>query len=145
MATGGQGAHPSTADLSPRLVARLLAGCAGVVAAVTLIGWLAGVSALTRFGPGLAPMKFNTACAVALALLSLAVMVEVSDSALWWILRGRDTGASIMRRVMPAVLLVVPVVGYLRLRGEQRGWFDARFSLTLMVTVVIVVLTVVVG
>ena len=100
-------AQPRSRPVTP---GRLAAEAVLVLGSFELFGYLYGARSLYAVG---AFASVSLHAAITLALLSLAVMVEAPGSALWWILRGRDVGASIMRKVVPAVLIVVPVVGYL--------------------------------
>jgi PAS domain S-box-containing protein len=54
------------------------------------------------------------------------------------LLRGPSPAATMMRRLIPAALIVPPVLGELRLLGADAGWYSVRFGLALLATSMVV-------
>ena len=55
---------------------------------------------------------------------------------------ARDTpGAAMARRVLATVIVVLPLLGWLRLKGQEAGWYGLEAGLVLMVVAAIVVLS----
>lgn len=81
-------------DSGARLARRYRAAAAVLGTAVTalgvvvLVGWAAGISALTTVAPGLASMKPNTACGFALAGTALVLSTRPGFRALPWLQGG---------------------------------------------------------
>jgi len=108
-------------------VAVLLAATSSLVA---LCGYLYGVSSLYSIG-AFSSMALCTAfgslgscCAFLFARPTEGVMGLVTS----------DTGAGqLLRRLLPAIVLVPVVIGWFRLEGELRGLYDPPFGVALMV------------
>lgn len=108
---------------------------------LTLLGYLYGVPYLSYLGR-ISTLALPTA--VALACLSLAVLVGVdSDGGLWWMLRERDAGSRMLRALLPWTLVALPVLALLQQLGQRAGWYDVNFGLALTVGMAVLVLTIV--
>ncbi len=70
---------------------------------------------------------------LALMLASLALLAQVPGGVLSWLRHGGGLGAVAARRLVPLSLVGFPLLGGLRLAGEELGWYDGRFGLALMV------------
>jgi signal transduction histidine kinase len=132
----------AVADLALRRGLRRLAqGLAGgtlVLGGVVVLGYLYGVNSLHQTGP-YSTMAVHTA--IALLCLSLAFLARVRDGIVQWIILGEDAGALLQRRLLPFVLLLLPLLALLRLRAERLKLYDAKFGLALNTTVAVGVLT----
>jgi signal transduction histidine kinase len=113
---------------------------AGVVASI--IGLLAFISA--SYGlqplyliPGYSAMSTHTA--ISLIVLSLGIVFARPDAGLMTLVTSDTAGAATIRRLLPPIVGLLPLLGWLRLRGEQIGYFDAPFGVSLMVIVAITV------
>jgi len=102
------------------------------LSALALIGYCYGVPALYSAVGG-SPVAAPTA-AVALLLLSVALLLYVPDSAVWWALHGPDAGGVVLRRLLPVTLIVLPVLGYLELAVRRADWYDPGLGLAMLVT-----------
>ncbi len=111
-----------------------------VAGTLALWGYVYGVPGLYRIGP-YSSMALHTALTIAaLALLGLLV---VSRGTLQWIIFGRDPGAVLQRILIPLAFIVLPTGGWLRVKGEEQGYYDPSFGTALMVTfMALVVITV---
>lgn len=71
--------------------------------------------------------------AVALVLLSFAVLARQEGGIVSWLSTADDPGALVGRWLIGLALVGIPLLGGIRLQGEVRGWYDGRFGLALMV------------
>jgi len=100
------------------------------IAMLSVIGYVYDADSLYA-QPRLTAIAFQTATFI--AALSLASMALVPDLApVRWL---RDAGATgtVARRLVPFIVLVPPIVGWLRLTGEETGLYDARFGVAILV------------
>ena len=99
---------------------------------LVLVGYLFGVVSFIGV-PSFIPMAVNTAAlfaALAAALLCVypqegAIGLLVSDAA----------GGVMARRLVPIAVLIPLVLGWLRLKGQQAGFYGAEFGIALSVSV----------
>lgn len=101
-----------------------------LIGGVGLAGYLYGVRALYGFAAYSAVSLPSAAVFVALGLASLAVDPEIGVIAP---LVGDDVGGVTARRLLPAALLLPFAIGFLRLKGEQAGFYSAQFGLAIFV------------
>lgn len=113
---------------------------AGVIGAVAALGYLYGVRALYSVG-SFSTMAVHTA--VGVLLLSAAALTRVPDGRVSWLVYGTDPGSALLRRMMPVAFLVLPLVGLIRLRGEQAELYTTPFGLAIMVVIAAIVIVVV--
>jgi signal transduction histidine kinase len=95
-----------------------LVGLAGVL--ITL-GYLFQVRSMYREGP-FDGVALHTA--VALVLLSLALLAVVPRGGMAWVLRSPDAGAQLLRSLVPFAFLGIPVIGYICLQLERHHVFN---------------------
>ncbi len=113
-------------------------GAAGL-ALLSLVGFLYGVTSLYRVASFI-PMAVNTALAV--GLLCVGIFAARPDREPVATLASRTAGGMMARRLLPAAVLVPLVLGWLRLTGQQAGWFGLEFGISAyaLATVVLLVL-----
>ena len=70
---------------------------------------------------------------VALISLGIGLVLARSDGGLTAMLLRNDLGAILLRRLLPAMLLVPLVLGFLRVQGEKRGLYDTATGTGLLV------------
>jgi signal transduction histidine kinase/CheY-like chemotaxis protein len=99
-----------------------------VVGLVGLLGYAYGVPSLYGFS-AYSSMALHTA--LVFTFLGLGVMMARPDKALMGVVTSPHGGGSTARRLLPAAVLLPAVIGWLRLSGEERGWYDTRFGLAL--------------
>lgn len=119
---------------------QLLALIGGGVAAIALIGYLYGVESL--YGVGIySSMALPTA--LSFALLSAGVLCARPQRGFMQTAIAETVGGVVLRRLLPSAIVVLVVIGWLRLQGQQAGWYDTNFGLALMVILSIASLSVV--
>ena len=97
-----------------------LALAAGAVGFVGIVGYAGGEPAFYSFG-AIAHMSMPTAAA--LMALAAAVILIRPERAGRGLLLATGPGATLARRLMPAVLVAPVVLGVLRLQGQEAGLF----------------------
>ena len=127
--------HPRT-----RPAAQALYAAAVVAAFVTLLGYLYGVSLFTD---STSPFGVSLASAVALVLLGVAGLTTDVTEGLAKLVRDPSPAGRVLRRILPAAFLIIPVAGWFRVAGARAGVFDQEVGIVLMVAFQVVVLAIV--
>jgi PAS domain S-box-containing protein len=83
--------------------------------------------------------------AAALWLAALALFLSRPRLGLTAGVIGSDAGALLVRRLLPAALLVPPLLMLLRVQGERAGFYDLEFGRALLVLAFIITFTLLVG
>lgn len=112
-----------------------LALVAGVAALLPIIGYVYEVDGLygvARY-TGIA-----WPTAISLLVLAVGVLSARPDHGALAIVTADDAGGALIRRLLAPMILLPLVLGWLRLGGERRGWFDAGMGTSLMMLVFIV-------
>ena len=112
------------------LPSQFLALIAGGFSAIALIGYLYGVDSLYSVGP-YSSMAVHTA--LGSALLSLGVLCARPQKGFMQIAVTETAGGIVLRQLMPLTIVILVVLGWLRLQGQQAGFYDTNFGLALMV------------
>lgn len=105
----------------------LLASVGYLLSAVNLIGIQAYI-----------PMAINTV--FGFAFLVGGILLARTDMGLMSILSVHGAGGAMVRRLLPAAVLIPTLVGWLRWWGQQMGWFDQLMGLSLFIVTTIIVL-----
>jgi PAS domain S-box-containing protein len=114
---------------------------AGTVSLLGLMGYAYAVET-THGLVAASNIAFQTA--LGFLILSAGLLIALGDRGLLPVLDGATAGGAMARVLLPAVVVVLPVLGWLRLEGERRGFYGEGFGLALMVTLAVLLLTVVV-
>jgi signal transduction histidine kinase/CheY-like chemotaxis protein len=109
----------------PRAVAPGVALVATAIASLSLIGYLYGASALYTV-PALTAIAFQTSTFI--LTVSIGVVLSVPEHAPVSLLADDTAAGALMRRVLPAVVVVPVVLGMFRVWGEQAGLYDLAFG-----------------
>jgi PAS domain S-box-containing protein len=110
--------------------AEVLALLGGLIADITLLGYLYGASDLYAIGP-FAAVAAHTA--IALFVLALGIMFARPDRGLMQVVASDTTGGVVARRLLPAAVLLPPVIALVRQWGEQAGLYGTGFGRALLV------------
>lgn len=79
-------------------------------------------------------------CSCAFLLLGVTMLFARPRQGLMATLSSDSAGGILLRRMLPVAILLPPLIVKLRLTGQNLGWYDAAFGLTLFVTLMIVIL-----
>jgi PAS domain S-box-containing protein len=115
----------------------LLAMVAGVVGAVSFLGYLYGAQALESLG---SPNQISLPASIALIGLAFGVIASDADHVLVREIADPSPSGQVLRRIVPAALIVVPLGAWLRLMGERAGLYDESVGLAILVTLEALVL-----
>ena len=112
-----------------------LAAAASLIALLALFGYAYGVGSMAAIGDYI-PMAWHSA--VAFLLLASAVLSARPHAGWMQVLTGTGTGGAMARLMLPGLILLVTVLGWLRFEGEKRGLFVsgvgvAYFTLTIII------------
>jgi PAS domain S-box-containing protein len=122
---------------SRNIVAHLIALAVGMIALFALVGHLYGASDDAALS-GLRPMAINTA--LGLMALAVGLVAAAPEYGLAALLASSTTAGTMARQLLPIVLLTPVMLGWLRLGGEQAGWYGARGGTAIMVSAIVLVL-----
>ena len=122
--------------------AQLLALMACLASLLALIGYAFGTKALYGFASYI-PMALHKA--LTFIVLSAGLLCARPDRGVMRVLTSDSAGGFMARRLLPAVIFVPVVLGWLRLKGEQAGLYDTELGVALMVLLSIVVFGVLIG
>ncbi|MGJ0515370.1 MAG: sensor histidine kinase [Methylomicrobium sp.] len=103
---------------------------------LAVFGYAYGVSSLSWIVPHTG-MALHTS--LLLVMLNLGILAARPEQPFMTVLSTRLMGSLMARRLLPVVVLFPFSLGWLRLIGQQKGWYGTEFGLALLVTVIIVV------
>jgi signal transduction histidine kinase len=113
-----------------------LALLAAFTSMAALFGYWYGAPELYKIGDAVAiALPAATLCFV----LALSILTARPDWGLARLAASGAAGGAMVRRLMPA-LAIVPIIGWLRLAGQQHGLYGTAAGLALMVTAAVVIL-----
>jgi PAS domain S-box-containing protein len=112
-----------------------LALAALLVAGLALAGYALGAEALYRVSTHSA-MAIHTASLH--ALLAVGVLCARPESGVMRLVTSAGAGGEVVRRLLPFVVAIPLVAGWLQLRGERAGYYDPSFGAALLVAVNVV-------
>ena len=105
----------------------------GSLAVLALLGWGFRVEDLYAIGPHSTMAEQSAAT---LGVLVLATAALVPGGLVPWVVLSRRLGAGLARRMLPVVVLVIPMIGFIALEGENADLWSDRFGHALMAGVV---------
>ena len=111
--------------------AEWLALIAGLISLLGVVGYLYNVPQFYKIAHYTSLAAFT---AVGLALLTLAVLAARPDRGLVSRVASSGMSGDMARRLLPTAVLVPLLLGWLRLRGQQAGWYGTEFGLALHTT-----------
>jgi len=107
------------------------------ISLLALIGYLYEVSSLYKISI-YTSMAVHTA--TSFILLSLGILFARPERGLMKTILADTAGGTILRRFLPLVMVLPPVLGWVRLQGQRAGLYDTAFGLAIMVTSLIAML-----
>ncbi len=107
------------------------------IASLSLVGYWFGADYL--FGAArFTGIAFQTSSV--LAAIGIGLMASVPEHGLAAVLRRDDPGRIIVRRLLPPIIVIPLALGWLRVLGQEAGYFDTAFGTALLTLVMIAVL-----
>ena len=112
--------------------AEVLAVVCGIVGGVSLLGYLYGARELLSLGSAT-----QISLPASVGLIALAAGLSAADPEHALVRQTADPGPAgqVIRRIVPAALIIVPAGAWLRLAGERAGLYDESIGLTILVSV----------
>ena len=103
--------------------------CAGV-GAVSLLGYMYGAEALLSIGSA---NQISLPASASLVVLGLGLIAADPAHSLVRLASDPGPAGQVLRRFLPAALVIVPLAAWLRLVGERAGLYDEAVGLSIMV------------
>ena len=125
-----------------RTLSQLFALVAGMTALLALVGYAYGVRQLYGIG---SQKAMSLLTAVTFVVLAIGLLCARPRHGIMAVVSSDSSGGTMIRRLLPAVLLVPAVFGALRLAGQGAMVFDTAFGLWLLVVTIMTVLAVMVA
>ncbi|MFB3765616.1 MAG: ATP-binding protein [Methanotrichaceae archaeon] len=123
-------------------VAQTLGLLGGMIALLSLTGF-AYYSSKSQYGlASYSQMPVYTAAT--LLLLSVGIFSVYPDKGLMTLVMGESIGGKMIRRLVPITIVVLLILGWLRLIGEENGLYGTEFGVALMVFLSISILSAVI-
>ena len=110
--------------------AQILALVTCLASLLALIGYVFGAASLYGVGSYI-PMALHTA--LTFIVVSLGLLCARPNRGLVEIFANAGTGGVVARRLLPAIIVVPTVLGWLRLEGQRAGLYDTAFGAALLV------------
>ncbi|MFO7752194.1 MAG: PAS domain S-box protein [Desulfobacteraceae bacterium] len=105
---------------------------------LSILGYLYGIQSLYRLSD-YTSMALSTA--VSFLILSIAVFLSCSENRWLKLISGDTMGGTLARRLLPIIMILIPLLFWLRLLGEKAGYYNAEFGISLMVLASILILS----
>jgi PAS domain S-box-containing protein len=138
----GAGIFLSTLDTRYGKLAYRLALVVLILNSIPLLGYIYGSDFLYAL-PHSTGTAFPTA--TQLIALSIGVMALIRVHGIVEILMRNDAGGMLLRRLLLPVILLPLLLGWLRLRGEELGYYDGEFGTATLTLLLVVLLCYVAG
>ena len=110
-------------------LAQFLILVAAMASLLAIIGYVYGVTSFYGVSSYI-PMALHTA--LTFIVLLVGFLCVRPDRGLIVIVASDRLGGVVVRRLLPAAILVPAVLGWLRLKGQQAGLYDSEFGVALM-------------
>ncbi len=110
-------------------LAQSLSLSAAIISMVALTTYIYEVKSLYAVSP-YSTMALHTS--ITFIVLSFGILFSRPERGLMAIIASDTAGGITMRRLLPAVISIPVVVGYVRLMGERAGFYNLGFGLALM-------------
>ena len=124
-----------TSVLRDQRPSEYLAATASFISLLTLIGYAYGVGRMTGFANHI-PMALNSA--IAFLIAGLGVLSARPHAGWMAMITGTGPGGAMARSMLPGLVLLVAVLGWLRYSGEKMALFDSGFGITYYTLTIIV-------
>ncbi len=109
-------------------------------ASISMLALMGYAYAVELSGSGPTQMIMATYTALTFLVLSIGVLFGLRDRGLMAILVSDRAGGATARRILPAIILVPMLLGWLRMQGYRAGLLSDEFGVALMVTAIMLIL-----
>lgn len=118
--------------------AQWLSLAAGMIALLALAGYAYGVQPLYRISQ-FSSIALQTA--ISFLILSLGILCAYPQSGIAALLVDVGEGGVLIRRLLPAAVIIPLIFAWIRLKGQQAGLYDTEFGLALFALSNVVVIS----
>ena len=108
-----------------RALVPLLTGTTAAIASLSLIGYLYGADTLYAI-PTATVIALQTSTFI--LAISLGLMLAIPEHGPMRLFTEAGPAGILVRRILPALIIVPVVLGIIRLAGERAGWYDLAFG-----------------
>lgn len=123
-----------------RRPAQLLALGAATIAFIALLGYAYSVRSMRGFA-SYTEMAIHTA--LAFLVLAAGVLAARPKAGVMAVLTSRGAGGILARRLLPLVVAVPVVLGFLRLEGQRRGLYGTEEGVALLIAMSVIIVVIV--
>lgn len=121
------------------LISQILSSLVLFNSILALIGYSYGVHALTQVF-SYTSVALHTA--LMFAVLGLGMFIARPNEGFAKVVTGDSIGSLVARRILPLAVLIPFFLGFLRVKGEQAGYYNTEFGVAVFATVTIIVFTI---
>ena len=122
--------------------AQFLTVVAAMSSLLALMGYAYGVKSFYGIGSYI-PMALHTAATF--LIVATGILCARPSRGIMAVVSSNSSGGMMVRRLMPTVLLLPAILGWLRLEATRAKLFDAEFGLWLMVVLIMSVFAILIG
>jgi signal transduction histidine kinase/CheY-like chemotaxis protein len=109
----------------PRALVPALTSLTAAISSLSLIGYLYGADTLYTI-PTATVIALQTSTFI--LAISVGLMLAIAEHGPMRLLIEAGPAGVLVRRILPALIVVPVVLGLVRLAGEQAGWYDLTFG-----------------
>ena len=120
----------------------VLAGSGAALTLLALLSYLYKVDALYRVVP-FATIALHTI--IGLLILCAGILFARAKDGFVAVFLSDTSGGIVARRLLPVAILIPPMLGWFRLMGERRGFYEPAFGIAIVATSLIILLVAVIG
>lgn len=113
---------------------QILAFVSLVIGVIAVVGFLQGTTALSRLGSSI---NFALPTAIGFTLASFALLFDRPAEGPVEIVTSSGAGGRLIRRQLPAVLIVPIVAGALDLAAVEAGWYEINVAIGILVVILV--------
>jgi signal transduction histidine kinase/CheY-like chemotaxis protein len=124
-----------------RCPAQLLGLLAALMGFIAFLGYIYNAKSL--YGV-FAYSSMSVHTAILMILLGCGVLFASPASGLMAQITGSNLGSVVARWLLPVTIFLPPILGWVRLRGQNAGWYGTEFGLAMLVETNVIIFVVVV-
>lgn len=119
-------------------IGQTFAAVVGLLGLITVLGTIYGIDDLHNFPP---TSSVSAGSAVATLLLGVALLMATPDRGPMAIVSSRTLTGAMARRILPLVVVVPSLLGFVRIIGHSMGWYGIGVGSALLVAGNVVLFT----